>query len=305
MNKFIISESEKQRILEMHQNATSRQYLMEDTSRDVVYTTITLYYDLLPNKVKKRVQYMSFSTNVSTYKTEDIQTIKSFDLGGTVLSPTAQKMSPEKVITGTLPYNKSLESLIGKGASTSTANTLIPTIKTQDGKVVTSNTSLSTIVTVVEQQRQTPTQKESDLTRIVKRVINERQYLTEEVVGDYFNTMNSIFNTQIAAYVKTGLNLPVKLQLNSDGTVSILWNNAKSFTTTSSLSQAITYNEGAGDPKSKVTRFGNELSAGWQKVSQASQNKDVQKSNTAVSAAIRSSINSVINTYFKNQPGQK
>ena len=117
--------------------------------------------------------------------------------------------------------------------------------------------------------------------------------------------MNSIFNTQIAAYVKTGLNLPVKLQLNSDGTVSILWNNAKSFTTTSSLSQAITYNEGAGDPKSKVTQFGNELSAGWQKVSQASQNKDVQKSNTAVSAAIRSSINSVINTYFKNQPTQK
>jgi len=31
MSKFIISESEKQRILEMHQNATSRQYLMEST----------------------------------------------------------------------------------------------------------------------------------------------------------------------------------------------------------------------------------------------------------------------------------
>jgi hypothetical protein len=29
MKKFIISEQEKQRILEMHQNATSRQYLME------------------------------------------------------------------------------------------------------------------------------------------------------------------------------------------------------------------------------------------------------------------------------------
>ena len=29
MSKFIISESEKQRILEMHQNATSRQYLSE------------------------------------------------------------------------------------------------------------------------------------------------------------------------------------------------------------------------------------------------------------------------------------
>lgn len=32
MSKFIISESEKQRILEMHQNATSRQYLMETTN---------------------------------------------------------------------------------------------------------------------------------------------------------------------------------------------------------------------------------------------------------------------------------
>ena len=147
---------------------------------------------------------------------------------------------------------------------------------------------------------------ESEKQRILEMHQNatSRQYLTEEVVGDYFNTMNSTFNTQIAAYAKTGLNLPVKLQLNSDGTVSILWNNAKSFTTTSSLSQSITYNEGAGDPKSKVTQFGNELSSGWQKVSQASQNKDVQKSNTAVSAAIKSSINSIINTYFKNQPSQ-
>ena len=182
MNKFIISESEKQRILEMHQNATSRQYLSENTTKEGVYTTITLYYDLSPNKVKKRVQYMSFSTNVSNYYTEDIQTIRSFEIGGTVLSPTAQKMSPEKVITGTLPYNKSLESLIGKGAITSTANTLIPTIKTQDGKVVTSMTPLFIILTVVEQQRQTPIQKESDLTRIVKRVINERQYLMEDEV---------------------------------------------------------------------------------------------------------------------------
>ena len=42
---------------------------------------------------------------------------------------------------------------------------------------------------------------ERDLTRIVRRVINERQYLNEEVVGDYFNTMNSTFSSQIAAYM--------------------------------------------------------------------------------------------------------
>jgi hypothetical protein len=138
----------------------------------------------------------------------------------------------------------------------------------------------------------------------VKPLINERQYLNEEVVGDYFNTMNSTFNTQIAAYAKTGLNLPVTLKLNSDGTISILWNNQVSYTTTSSLSQAITYNEGAGDPKSKVTQFGNQMKAGWTSVATKSQNKDVNKSNAPVSGALQSGINSIINTYFKNQPTQ-
>jgi hypothetical protein len=39
MSKFIISESEKQRILEMHQNATSRQYLMETTNNTTLVVT--------------------------------------------------------------------------------------------------------------------------------------------------------------------------------------------------------------------------------------------------------------------------
>jgi hypothetical protein len=39
MSKFIISESEKQRILEMHQNATSRQYLMEGTNNTTLVVT--------------------------------------------------------------------------------------------------------------------------------------------------------------------------------------------------------------------------------------------------------------------------
>jgi hypothetical protein len=42
MNKFIISESEKQRILEMHQNATSRQYLMEIHSSETINVTMEL-----------------------------------------------------------------------------------------------------------------------------------------------------------------------------------------------------------------------------------------------------------------------
>lgn len=42
MNKFIISESEKQRILEMHQNATSRQYLNEDSDNYSIELTVTV-----------------------------------------------------------------------------------------------------------------------------------------------------------------------------------------------------------------------------------------------------------------------
>lgn len=150
-----LTESDLTRIVRRVINET--QYLMEQ-SKDVIYATVTLYYDLLPpSNTKKRVQNMGFSTNVSSVKTEDIQGIKSFDFGGTVISPNTQKMSADKVITGMLPYNKSFESLIGKGASTSTVNTAIPTIKTQDGKVTTSMTPLSVILTVVEQQR--PAQK--------------------------------------------------------------------------------------------------------------------------------------------------
>ena len=312
MNKFIISESEKQRILEMHQNATSRQYLMEIHSSESINVNIPWMINKEGKEIVAKSQfnvgeyYPSFSylegdPDIVKQLDKDTKTnpytIKSVSLPDVTATP----IGPQKFVkgndgnyylTGKLQIPQDIKVTWGVVGNT--------TIIFSDGQSVSGG-----VVYKKGKQYTLPTQKESDLTRIVKRVINERQYLTEEVVGDYFNTMNSIFNTQIAAYVKTGLNLPVKLQLNSDGTVSILWNNAKSFTTTSSLSQAITYNEGAGDPKSKVTRFGNELSAGWQKVSQASQNKDVQKSNTAVSAAIRSSINSVINTYFKNQPTQK
>jgi hypothetical protein len=37
MKKFIISEEEKNRILEMHQSATSKQYLMEQTTCDKTF----------------------------------------------------------------------------------------------------------------------------------------------------------------------------------------------------------------------------------------------------------------------------
>ena len=50
MKQFIISEQEKSRILEMHQNATSKQYLNEDLSQ-VILLSLTLQYklEILPN----------------------------------------------------------------------------------------------------------------------------------------------------------------------------------------------------------------------------------------------------------------
>ena len=50
MSKFLISESEKQRILEMHQNATSRQYLMEDAD-----SRITTLFNNIVTQVNSKI----------------------------------------------------------------------------------------------------------------------------------------------------------------------------------------------------------------------------------------------------------
>jgi len=59
MKQFIISEQEKQRILEMHQNATSRQYLMEGAS-----DTATLFVNEF-NRVM--AAYKKGDTTMATY----------------------------------------------------------------------------------------------------------------------------------------------------------------------------------------------------------------------------------------------
>jgi hypothetical protein len=59
--KFLISEQEKQRILEMHQSATSRQYLMEDEGITQSNTpTITIY---LPYTLNPKDQSKIYKTN--------------------------------------------------------------------------------------------------------------------------------------------------------------------------------------------------------------------------------------------------
>lgn len=47
MKNFLITESEKQRILEMHQSATSRQYLSEEKSKHLITENITDYNQLI------------------------------------------------------------------------------------------------------------------------------------------------------------------------------------------------------------------------------------------------------------------
>jgi hypothetical protein len=66
MNKFIISESEKQRILEMHQNATSRQYLNEgawpviDTLLNNIVTQINSKITAINTSSKTKIPNVSF-----------------------------------------------------------------------------------------------------------------------------------------------------------------------------------------------------------------------------------------------------
>jgi len=75
MVKFIITESEKQRILEMHQNATSRQYLMEQA----IYN-----WEGGGRKIKYKVQANKYYTSRDDGKTwteltkqEDIDWVKT------------------------------------------------------------------------------------------------------------------------------------------------------------------------------------------------------------------------------------
>jgi|LakMenE18May11ns_1017448.scaffolds.fasta_scaffold9813875_2 hypothetical protein len=78
MKQFIISEQEKQRILEMHQNATSKQYLNEDLSQ-VILLSLTLQYNLAPGNIKKYSPTVFFSADISTHNIKTIRQISLFN----------------------------------------------------------------------------------------------------------------------------------------------------------------------------------------------------------------------------------
>jgi hypothetical protein len=178
MNKFIISESEKQRILEMHQNATSRQYLTEQRGSGVVY--IYLPYKMVNGEKKVAKEVFSTADYAPTY---------SFPLGVKEKTET-YKISTIETPDGQRPQLMTQNEAKGSDGNINIQGKLggyeLPT-KFSWGPQL----SQGVVYFSDKQNKQygfsyqpgklyTPTQKESDLTKIVKRVINERRYLTED-----------------------------------------------------------------------------------------------------------------------------
>jgi hypothetical protein len=133
MKQFIISEQEKSRILEMHQNATSRQYLNEDLSQ-VILLSLTLQYKLEAGNIKKYSPAVLFSADVSSH---GIKTIKKFSLFNQVdVSPSSQSLNGN-IINGTLSLSpeqiKTLRPMINKGKQVLQGNMAIADQGTQYG----------------------------------------------------------------------------------------------------------------------------------------------------------------------------
>jgi hypothetical protein len=136
MKKFIISEQEKSRILEMHQSATSRQYLMEDSMRNLL--PLTIYLPTKKDPKTGKVTMLSVGTAkylVTATKSPDDPTGKSFttdDYAGikglfingiSATQVLSKKDTTTKNISGTFtvtePIYKYLKDFVGKGAQNS------------------------------------------------------------------------------------------------------------------------------------------------------------------------------------------
>jgi hypothetical protein len=135
-----------------------------------------------------------------------------------------------------------------------------------------------------------------------------RQYLMEEEVAtNYFNTMKTKFDGQMVAY-----KLPtITLQLNNNGTISIVKDGKAVYTSTVSpdvptLSQAITYNDrvkGTDIPTAKLNLLSSNLIDGY--TNYVKSTPDAKLTLAPVTGALRSAVMEVVNTYFKNkQPAQ-
>ena len=167
MKKIIkLTESDLTRIVKRVIN--ERQYLNEDLSQ-VILLSLTLQYKLESGNIKKYSPTVLFSADVSSH---GIKTIKQFSLFNQIdVSPSSQSLKGN-IINGTLSLSddqiKVLRPMINKGEQVQKSNMAIADQNTQYGVKP----------TIIEKQM--PIQKESDLNRIVKRVMNERNLLMEE-----------------------------------------------------------------------------------------------------------------------------
>ncbi len=152
---------------------------------------------------------------------------------------------------------------------------------------------------------------EEEKSRILEMHQNatSRQYLNEEEVEtNYFNTMKTKFDGQMAAY-----KLPnITLQLNKNGTISIVKDGKAVYMSTVSpdvptLLQAISYNQtvkGTDIPTVKLSSLLlPNLVNGY--TNYVKSTPDAKLTLAPVTGALRSAVMEVVNTYFKNkQPAQ-
>ena len=220
MNKFIISESEKQRILEMHQNATSRQYLMEIHSSETINVTIPWTKNAEGKEIYAKSQFNNSEYYPTfSYLEGDPDVVKQIDKDPSKNPYSIKRVGLPGTQTEAIPIGPQKFVKGSDGNYYLTGKLQIPQdIKTTWGVVVntviifTDGQSVSGgVVYKKGKEYKKPTQKESDLTRIVKRVINERRYLMEGMDPRIDTLLNNIV-TQINSKI-TAINTSSKTKI--------------------------------------------------------------------------------------------
>ena len=220
MNKFIISESEKQRILEMHQNATSRQYLMEIHSSETINVTIPWTKNAEGKEIYAKSQFNNSEYYPTfSYLEGDPDVVKQIDKDPSKNPYSIKRVGLPGTQTEAIPIGPQKFVKGSDGNYYLTGKLQIPQdIKTTWGVVVntviifTDGQSVSGGVVYkkgIEYKK--PIQKESDLRRIVKNVINERRYLMEGMDPRIDTLLNNIV-TQINSKI-TAINTSSKTKI--------------------------------------------------------------------------------------------
>jgi hypothetical protein len=217
MNKFIISESEKQRILEMHQNATSRQYLMEEDSSSVptLYSSVAaalnkeLQFRQKNNPNQTGIKGMVFGYGKKGVGPEG----EGHDIKHYLTYETAPATGTKGTLEGSETTSKEYAMANGASYPVSKLKAYLRNLPSEKKslKSVTFNSAGAIAAADNWLKQYQPTQKESDLTRIVKRVINERRYLMEGMDPRIDTLLNNIV-TQINSKI-TEINTSSKTKI--------------------------------------------------------------------------------------------